>query len=64
MPGNSHRPTPNQPDPLHPMGTPIKDPGSETWRPNRGPVFKTVVWALLLLIGVLVIAGLVTGLLL
>lgn len=62
MPGD--RSAPNQPDPLNPLGTPIKDPGSETWQPKRGPVFKIVVWGLLLLIGVLVIAGLVTGLLL
>ena len=64
MPDRNDRPTAGRPDPLNPMGSPIQDPGSETWQPNRGPVFKIVVWVLLILIGALVVLGLVTGLLL
>lgn len=63
MPDRGDRPTTGRPDPLNPMGTPIEEPGSETWQPKRGPVFKMVVWVLLSLIGVLVVLGLVTGLL-
>jgi len=59
-----HRAETQMPDPLNPMGSPIKDAGSETWRPKRGPVFKMVVWALLILIAALVVLGLVTGLIL
>ena len=65
MPGQTDRQKPKgPPDPLNPMGSPIQDPGGETWQPKRGPVFKAVVWALLTLIGVLVILGLITGFLL
>jgi len=49
-------------DPLNPMGPPAREAGGETWQPKRGPVFKGVVWVLLVLIGGVVIAGLVTGL--
>ncbi len=62
MSGEPDRPTSEASDPLNPLGMPAREVGSEMWQPKRGPVFKTVVWALLVLIGVVVIAGLVTGL--
>ncbi len=46
------------------FGSPIKDAGAETWQPKRGPVFKFVVWGLLVVIGLLVVMGLVMGFLL
>lgn len=38
------------------------DQGQKTWRPKRGPVFKALVWVLLVLIAVGALAGLVVGL--
>ncbi len=38
------------------------DQGQKTWRPKRGPMFKAMVWVLLVLIVGGALAGLVIGL--
>jgi hypothetical protein len=41
---------------------PDSDSGQEAWEPKRGPVFKAVVWVLLVLIAVGALGAVVIGL--